>query len=83
LSNIVLLFVVASFDKLFLSAISDCQTSFVVSILRVDIKSTKLTWALAQILPDILISFCLSLITVKSAGQKLLPTFGAWRCGGI
>jgi hypothetical protein len=40
-------------------------------------------WALAQVLPDILIAFCLSLIVAKTARQKLLLTFEAWRCGCI
>jgi len=40
-------------------------------------------WALAQVLPDILIAFCLSLIVAKTARQKLLLTKKAWRCWGI
>ena len=45
--------------------------------------STKLMWALAQVLQDILIAFCLSLIVVKTARLNLLPTDRAWRCWGI
>ena len=36
-------------------------------------------WALAQVLLDILITFCLSLIVVKTARQKLPPTNRALR----
>ena len=39
-------------------------------------------WALAQVLPDIVIAFCLSLIAAKTARQKLLLTKKAWRCLG-
>jgi hypothetical protein len=39
-------------------------------------------WALAQVLPDILIAFCLSLIVAKTARQKLLLTPTAWRWWG-
>jgi hypothetical protein len=31
-------------------------------------------WTFSQVLPDILIAFCLSLIVVKTACQKLLAT---------
>jgi hypothetical protein len=45
--------------------------------------STKLPWAFSQVLTDILIAFCLSLIVAKTARRKLLATKKAWRCGGI
>jgi hypothetical protein len=33
-----------------------------------------LMWALGQVLPDIVMAFCLSLIVTKTAPQKLLLT---------
>jgi hypothetical protein len=45
--------------------------------------STKLMWAFSQILPDILIAFCLLLIVAKTARQKLLATSRYCRWWGI
>jgi len=39
-------------------------------------------WAFSQVLPDIVIAFCLSLIVAKTARQKLQATKKAWRLLG-
>jgi hypothetical protein len=50
---------------------------------KAKLKIVSPKWALAQVLPDIIITFCLSLIVGKTAREKLQATFRGFAFGRV